>query len=36
MKHVLVYSQSTGVLYIEDRDGTRAVLDIGYSGPSRS
>lgn len=32
MQHVLVYSQSSGLLFIEDGDGNRAVLASGYSG----
>ena len=33
--HVLVYSQSTGLLYLEDRDGARIILAKGYSGNGR-
>lgn len=32
MSHVLVYSQGTGLLYLEDGDGGRAILTRGYSG----
>lgn len=33
--HVLVYSQGSGLLYLEDGDGSRAVLARGYSGHGR-
>lgn len=35
MAHVLVYSQGTGLLYLEDGDGGRAILAYGYSGHGR-
>lgn len=35
MGYAFVYSQSTGLMYIEDYDGNRAVVGRGYSGHGR-
>lgn len=32
MNHELAYEQSTGALYLEDRNNSRALLAVGYSG----
>lgn len=32
MNHDLAYEQSTGALYLEDRNYSRALLAVGYSG----
>lgn len=35
MEHVLIYSQSSGLLYLEDDDGNRTKLAAGYSGKGK-
>ena len=36
MEHVLVYSQSSGLMYLEDHDRNRITLARGYSGHGTS